>query len=72
LILKIPRLAELIGGLWFVVDLPGFDKIHRKASELAVNMGKTFIGPYFEWCQNIEYALIDNVELWIGGVFIER
>jgi hypothetical protein len=72
LIAKIPRIGELLGGVWLVLDLPGFDKTHRRAQEAAANLGKNFAGPFFEWCQNIEHAIIDNVELWIGGVFIER
>jgi hypothetical protein len=74
--LTIPRIAELVGNLTLVVTLPDLltsqlNVIKACGGTSLTNLG-TFLGPLFSWTNAIGHAMINMIELEIGGAIVER
>lgn len=69
--LTIPRIAELVNGLMLVVQMPDIATVQAAAQAAATAAGRQFLGPYFGWTNSLGHALIQQVELEIGGAIVE-
>jgi hypothetical protein len=74
--LTIPRLAELVGDLTLVVTLPDLLTPQLAAIQAAGGTSLTdlsgFLGPLFGWTNCIGHAMINMIELEIGGAIVDR
>jgi len=74
--LTIPRIAELVGNLTLVVTLPDLLTPQLAAIRAAGGTSITdlsgFIGPFFGWTNAIGHAMINQIELEIGGAIVDR
>ncbi len=66
--LTVPRIAELVNGVMLVVQMPDIATAQRAAQQAA---GAAFLGPYYGWTNALGHALIERVELQIGGAIVE-
>lgn len=66
--LTLPRIAELVSGVTLVVEMPDIQTPQTAAQAAA---GADFLGPFYGWTNSLGHALIDRVELEIGGAIIE-
>jgi hypothetical protein len=66
--ITLPRIAELVNGVMLVVTMPDIQTPQLLAQSLA---GDDFLGPYFGWTNSLGHALIQTVELQIGGAIVE-
>ncbi len=66
--LTVPRIAELINGVMLVVEMPDIATAQQAAQTAA---GANFLGPYYGWTNALGHALIQTVELEIGGAIVE-
>ena len=74
--LTLPRIAELVGDLTLVVTLPDLltpqlRAITASGGTSLTNPG-TFLGPLFGWTNCIGHAMINMIELEIGGAIVDR
>jgi hypothetical protein len=69
--LTIPRIAELVGDLTLVVTLPDLYTPQLAAITAAGGMNQ-FLGPFFGWTNCIGHAMIQLIELEIGGAIVDR
>jgi hypothetical protein len=74
--LTLPRIAELVGNLTLVVTLPDLltpqlRAITASGGTSLTNPG-TFLGPLFGWTNCIGHAMINIIELEIGGAIVDR
>ena len=73
--LTIPRIGELVSGLMIVVEMPDIYTQQLAAIQAAggtslTNRG-TFLGPLFGWTNSLGHALIQQIQLEIGGAIVE-
>jgi hypothetical protein len=79
--ITIPTIAELINGVMIVVEMPNIYTPQLNAINAAnntptnttidpQNLGN-FLGPLFGWTNDLGHALIQQIELEIGGVIVE-
>jgi hypothetical protein len=73
--LTVPRIAELVTGLQIVVTMPDIYAVQLRAIQAAggtnlTNPG-TFLGPVYGWTNSLGHALIQQIELEIGGAIVE-
>jgi hypothetical protein len=68
--LTIPRIAELVNGVTLVVQMPDIATA-QQAAQAAVAQGTNFLGPRYGWTNSLGHALINTVELEIGGAIVE-
>jgi hypothetical protein len=74
--LTLPRLAELVGNITLVVTLP--DLLTPQLAAIRAAGGTTptapgaFLGPFFGWTNTVGHALINVIELEIGGAIVDR
>jgi Major capsid protein N-terminus len=66
--MTLPRKAELVSGLNIVVEMPDIFTI--QANVKAANP-TTFLGPTYGWTNSLGHALIQLIELEIGGVIVD-
>ena len=66
--LTVPRIAELVNGVTLVVEMPDIAAAQQAAQAAA---GANFLGPYYGWTNSLGHALIQTVELEIGGAIVE-
>jgi hypothetical protein len=66
--LTVPRIAELVNGVTLVVQMPDIATAQQAAQVAA---GPNFLGPHYGWTNSLGHALIETVELEIGGVTVE-
>ena len=66
----IPRKAELLTQVTLVTTMPDIATAQQRAAA-ACEPG-TFIGPSYGWTNSLGHALINMVELDIGGVNVDR
>jgi hypothetical protein len=66
--LTVPRIAELVNGVTLVVQMPDIATPQLAAQTAA---GTNFLGPYYGWTNSLGHALIQTVELEIGGAIVE-
>lgn len=73
--LTIPTIAELINGLTIVVQMPDIYTPQLQAIKAAggtnLNNKGSFLGPLFGWTNSLGHALIEQIELEIGGAIVE-
>jgi Major capsid protein N-terminus len=69
--LTIPRIAELVNGVMLVVQMPDIYTAQAAARAAAAAAGLTFLGPEYTWTNSLGHALIDTVELEIGGAIVD-
>jgi hypothetical protein len=74
--ITIPRLAELVGNFTLVVTLPDIyttqlNAIKASGGTSFTNVGD-FLGPMFSWTNSAGHALIQLIELEIGGAIVDR
>lgn len=67
--LTVPRLGELLNGVTLVVRMPDIYTPQQVARNAAG--GDTFLGPNYGWTNSLGHALIQTVELEIGGTIVE-
>jgi hypothetical protein len=58
----ISKNADLLGEIYLSIELPAINEYINSS-----NIRKTF-----RWVNNIGYALINNVDIYIGGILIDR
>ena len=73
--LTIPPIAELVSGLNIVVKMPDIYTTQLNAIKMAGgtdfdNPGR-FLGPTYGWTNSLGHALIQQIDLEIGGVVVE-
>jgi hypothetical protein len=66
----VPRLGELLGGVMIAVTMPDIMVHQAAAKAAALAAGKTFLGPHYGWTNALGHALLQKVELEIGGVVV--
>jgi hypothetical protein len=66
--LTVPRAGELINGVMLVVQMPDIYTAQQAAQAAA---GSMFLGPRFGWTNSLGHALIQQVELEIGGAIVD-
>jgi len=73
--LTIPRIGELVSGLMIVVEMPDIYTLQLAAIKAAGGTSLTnrgnFLGPLFGWTNSLGHALIDTIQLEIGGAIVE-
>lgn len=73
--LTIPRIGELVSGLMIVVDMPDIYTQQLAAIQAAGGTSLTnrgaFLGPLFGWTNSLGHALIQQIQLEIGGAIVE-
>ncbi len=69
--ITLPRIAELVNGVMLVVTMPDILTPQLHAQAAAEAAGKAFLGPRFGWTNSLGHALIQTVELQIGGAIVE-
>lgn len=74
--ITIPRLAELVGNFTLVVTLPDIYTTQLNAIKASNGTSLTdvgnFLGPLFSWTNSAGHALINLIELEIGGAIVDR
>ena len=74
--ITIPRLAELVGNFTLVVTLPDIYSTQLNAIKASggtdFNNVGNFLGPLFSWTNSAGHALIQLIELEIGGAIVDR
>lgn len=68
--ITVPRAAELLSGVTLVVSMPDI-YAPQIAARLGLPAGTTFLGPTFGWTNALGHALLDRVELEIGGAIVD-
>ena len=71
-IITIPRKGHLVSRLYLVSTMPNLDTTQFAAKTAASNLGKPFIGPYFNWTNSLGHALIQQATVTIGGARVEQ
>jgi hypothetical protein len=69
--LTVPRIAELLNGVTLVVQMPDIATAQQAAQAAAAAAGTPFLGPHYGWTNALGHALINTVELEIGGAIVE-
>ena len=73
--LTLPRIGELVSGLQIVVTMPDIYAPQLRAIQAAGGTGLTnlgsFLGPISGWTNSLGHALIQQIELEIGGAIVE-
>ena len=73
--LTIPRIGELVSGFTLAVTMPDIYAIQLAAIQAAggtsLSDRGTFLGPLYGWTNSLGHALIQLVELEIGGSIVE-
>lgn len=69
--ITVPRIAELLNGLTLVVTMPDIASAQLIAQTQAEAAGKQLLGPRYGWTNSLGHALIQRVELEIGGTVLE-
>ena len=64
--LTVPRLGELLNGVMVVVQMPDL-----AALQLTAQADPNFLGPRYGWTNSLGHALIQTLELEIGGAIVE-
>lgn len=64
----VPRIAELVNGAMLVVMMPD---IYTPQAAAAAASGGAFLGPQYTWTNSLGHALIQSVELEIGGAIVD-
>jgi hypothetical protein len=74
--LTLPRIAELVNGLTIAVTMPDIYTTQLSAIKAAGGTSfddrGAFLGPVYGWTNSLGHALIDRVELEIGGAIVEQ
>ena len=74
--LTLPRIAELVNGITLVVTMPDIYATQLTAIKAAggtsLDDRGAFLGPLYGWTNSLGHALIDRVELEIGGATVEQ
>jgi hypothetical protein len=65
--LTVPRLGELLGATMIVVTMPDIAGPQERAKTVA---GSRFLGPTYGWTNSLGHALLQRVELEIGGTVV--
>lgn len=73
--LTLPRLGELVSGITIAVTMPDIYTTQINAIKAAGgrdldNLGN-FLGPLYGWTNSLGHALIQQIELEIGGTIVE-
>ena len=73
--LTLPRLGELVSGITIAVTMPDIYTAQINAIKAAGgkdldNLGN-FLGPLYGWTNSLGHALIQQIELEIGGTIVE-
>jgi hypothetical protein len=73
--MTLPRIGQLISGVTIAVTMPDIyttqlAAIKQVGGTSITNRGR-FLGPLFGWTNSLGHALIQQIELEIGGVIVE-
>ena len=73
--MTLPRIGQLISGVTIAVTMPDIytTQLHAilAAGGTSVQNRGSFIGPLFGWTNSLGHALIQQIELEIGGAIVE-
>lgn len=73
--MTLPRIGHLISGITIVVTMPDIYTTQLRAIQAAGGTSLTnkgaFLGPLFGWTNSLGHALIQQIELEIGGAIVE-
>jgi hypothetical protein len=73
--LTLPRIGQLISGITIAVTMPDIYTTQLRAIQAVGGTSLTdlgdFVGPLFGWTNSLGHALIQQIELEIGGVIVE-
>jgi hypothetical protein len=70
--ITIPRKGHLVSKLYLVSTMPDIDTAQVNAKTASEGGSKTFLGPYFTWTNSLGHALIQQINLTIGGMRVEQ
>lgn len=74
--LTVPRIGELVSGFTLVVQMPDLYGPQlaaiRAAGGTSLSQQGNFLGPLYGWTNSLGHALVQLIELEIGGVIVER
>lgn len=62
---ELSKIGDLISNMWLVLELPDIPIVYNSTNNIDNKIK-------FKWAKKIAYALIDYVEITIGGYVIER
>lgn len=73
--LTLPRLGELVSGVTIVVTMPDIYTTQllaiKAAGGTSLSNRGNFLGPLYGWTNSLGHALIQQVELEVGGAIVE-
>ncbi len=73
--MTLPRIGELVSGFTLIVTMPDIYAPQLAAIKAAggsnLDDPGTFLGPVYGWTNSLGHALIDRIELEIGGAIVE-
>jgi hypothetical protein len=73
--MTLPRIGQLISGVTIAVTMPDIYTTQLRAIQESGGTSLTnrgaFLGPLFGWTNSLGHALIQQIELEIGGVIVE-
>ena len=73
--MTLPRIGQLISGVTIAVTMPDIYTTQLRAIQDAGGTSLTnrgaFLGPLFGWTNSLGHALIQQIELEIGGAIVE-
>ncbi len=64
--LTVPRIAQLLNGVMLVVQMPDI-----ATAQAIAQADPNFLGPRYGWTNSLGHALIQTIELEIGGAVVE-
>lgn len=70
--LTVPRQGHLVSRFYVVANLPDIVTPQLEARAAAAAAGQFFLGPTFGWTNSLGHALLQNVQLDIGGTTIDQ
>ena len=74
--MTLPRIGELVSGFTLAVTMPDIYTTQLNAIKAAggtsMDASGAFLGPIFGWTNSLGHALIQQIEIEIGGTVVER
>jgi hypothetical protein len=73
--LTLPRIGQLISGVTIAITMPDIYATQLRAIQAAggtsLNLSGNFLGPLYGWTNSLGHAVIQQIELEIGGTVVE-
>lgn len=73
--MTLPRIGELVSGFTLAVTMPDIYAMQIRAIQAAggtsLDLSGNFLGPVYGWTNSLGHALIQQIEVEIGGAIVE-